>query len=313
MPSLKNIALRPFFLLLLIASAAKGQDLPTKDSRMGITLSLNCAFGTHFQRAGVNVNFYYAMNHVQVSSELRTYFSFKNLGPKFIYPELVLSPGLLFGYGRYTEYTNPFYNSVANHTGYSNSVGYSYNAYFNRRKTTQQTGIISLQFDQISLITENDILAKPMLDRFRTAAFLIQYQYKDQFQAAINCTMWTGQMGKKQSSEKDEFYYHCYMDTSEAVYPNTSHGLLSGQFKYNVGYVQNIQANAGIDAEQIRNAVQNRFIHDMRWIPEKWKKAKNCHIPMIGQKGEQYLYEEGQQIRSPKLYLNVFSNANLFY
>jgi hypothetical protein len=271
------------------------------------------AFGTHFQRFGVNFNFYYVRDFFQANSEIRLYYSFKNLGPKFINPELVLSQGVVFGYGPTHNPYNAFINSVSNQTKYMHSVSYSYNVYINPVRTAQRTGILSLQFNRVSLIAENDLLAKPALDRFRTAAFLIQYQHENQFQAAINCTMWTGMMGKKRPIHHPKFYYDCYMDTTGGMYHGYSHGLLSAQVKYNVGWSQNVQLNAGLDAEQVRNAVQNKFIHDMRWIPKKWNHSNNCHIPMLDEKGQQYLYREDQKIRKPKMYLNLFSNAGVFY
>jgi hypothetical protein len=103
------------------------------------------------------------------------------------------------------------------------------------------------------------------------------------------------------------------MDTTGAVYRKTSGGMLSAQFRYNAGYLQNVQANVGVDAEQIRNAVQNKFIHDMRFIPKKWNKSHNCHLPMLDEQGEQYLFRPGQKIRKPRPYLNLYANANVFY
>ena len=41
----------------------------------------------------------------------------------------------------------------------------------------------------------------------------------------------------------------CSMDTVGGVYTNTSHGLLSLQVKYHVGYSQNVQLNAGMSKE----------------------------------------------------------------
>jgi hypothetical protein len=271
------------------------------------------AFGTHFQRLGLNLHIYITSHSFQSNSEIRAYFSFKNLGPKFIYPELVLSQGIVYAYGHDRDFLNPFINSISNQTIYSNSIAYSYNAYFNKRKTTQQTGSIAIGYNNISIITENDILARPMLDRFRTAAFLVQYQYEDKFQAAVNCTMWTGQMGKRTAVDNDKIASGCYMDSTGGVYANTSHGLLSAQVKYYPGSSQNVQVNCGVDAEQVRNAVQNKFIHDMPLIPKKWHKTKNCHIPMLDEKGNPYLYEKDQKIRKAKLYLNAFTNANVFY
>lgn len=310
---IRNILLRCFLVLALFPSRFRAQDLLASTSNFGFNIGLNLAFGTHFQRLGFNLNFFYFNNFFQANSEVRAYFNFRSLGPRLHYPELVLSEGLVFGYGGTKTWNNPFLSSVSNQTAYENSVAYSYNAWFNRRKTTQQTGIIALQFGAVSLITENDILARQTLDRFRTAACLLQYQEKDKFQAAFNCTMWTGSMGRRHEIAKPEFMQGCYMDTVGGVYANTSHGLLSAQIKYNVGNSQNLQLNAGADAEQIRNAVQNKFIHDLGFIPKKWTKTRNCHIPMLDQNGNAYLYEEGQKIRKPRLFLNVFSNANVFY
>ena len=297
----------------LFSGQLKSQDLIVKQKQLGFNAGANLAFGSHVRRLGINLNFFYLNGDFQTNSEVRLYFNFKNLGPGGFHPEIVLAQGILYGYGKKEIYFNPFLNSISNQTGHVNSFAYSYNAFFKTKKINQQTGIFSIEVNRVSLITENDILARGYYDRFRTAAFLIQYQFKDKWQAAINCTMWTGQHSKKKASESPEFYNGCYMDTTGGRYTNYSHGLLSAQFKYNLGYSQNVQANLGVDAEQIRNVMQNKFIHDMRFIPKKWNKAKNCHIPMLDGKGNQYLYSKDQKIRAPKLYWNVYSNANVFY
>lgn len=297
---------------MLFVTSFKAQDLVYNNSNVGFNIGANFAIGSHFQRFGINFNLYYVNNFFQSNSEARAYFNFKNLGPKKIYGELVLAQGVVFGYGAKQTFFNPFINSVSNQTGFLNSVGYSYNFYYNKVKTKQQTGIVSLQFNAISVIIENDILARPILDRFRTGAFLIQYQYNNIFQAALNCTMWTGAMGKT-VRDNANFPAGCYIDTTGGTYTNYSHGLLSAQFKYNMGLSQIIQANVGIDAEQVRNAMQNKLIHDVAFLPKKWFKRTNCHIPMLDMNGEQYLYKPEQKIKKPEFYWNVFSNANLFY
>lgn len=313
MGPLKKILVKAAFVLLFLPSKICAQDLLVSESNFGFNVGLNFAFGTHFQRLGINLNLFYLNDFFQANSELRAYYNFKSLGPKFIYPELVLSQGIVFGYGPTHNLFNPFISSVSNQTRYSSSFAYSYNVFLNKKQTSQRTGIFAFQFNKVSLIAENDLFAKPFFDRFRTAAFLIQYQYDDLFQAAINCSMWTGRMGKKSGILNEHFYYECFMDTTGGTHTNTSHGLLSAQVKYHVGYSQNVQASAGIDAEQVRNVVQNKFIHDMRWIPKKWNKARNCHIPMLDQKGQPYLYSDDQKIRTPRIYLNIFTNGNLFY
>ncbi|HOZ88406.1 MAG TPA: polymorphic toxin type 23 domain-containing protein [Bacteroidia bacterium] len=313
MTSKKKIAIIKFILLtLLIPAKTQAQDLLVSEQHFGGNIGLNLAFGTHFQRLGLNFNFFYINDFFQANSEIRVYMNFKNLGPKKIHPELVLSQGVVFGYGKLQSFFNPFISSISNQTGYANAFAYSYNAWFNPIRTRQQTGLVAFQFDRVSFIAENDILARGYYDRFRTGGFLLQYQYENQFQAAVNCALWTGKMGR-QVHDNREFNAVCYMDTTGGLYTRYSHGLLSAQFKYNVGYSQTAQANVGVDAEQIRNAVQNKLIHDMVFIPRKWITLKNCHIPMLDDKGEQYLHKPAQKIRKAKPYFNVFSNANLFY
>ncbi len=303
------------FLALFLSTLFKvdSQDLAEYNGKFGFNLGVNFAFGTHFQRVGFNLNGFIVANHLQLNSEARVYFSFKNLGPSVIYPECVLSQGIVLGYGKKIGYFNPFINSISNQTYYNSSFAYSYNWYINKIKTKQVTGIIGIQAGEFTLITENDILAKQVLDRFRTGAVLLQYQYQDYVQVAINCIMWTGQMGKTTPINKEEVFWKCYMDTTNGIYTQYSHGLLSVQTKINVGFGQTIQFNAGVDAEQVRNGLQNNLIHDLKFIPKKWNKAKNCHIPMLDTNGQQYLYDKNQKIRKPKPYFNVFSNPHLFY
>ncbi len=281
-------------------------------SDWGFNIGAVSALGNRFQRIGLTFQTYYCYNFAQANAEVRVYYNFKNLGPPARYNELVASAGLIFGYGKKQNEHNPFLSPVSNQTRYTNSVGYSHNLYFNKIKTTQWTGTIAFQFNQLSIISENDIFARQTLDRFRTGAFLVQYQYRNLYQFAVNCTMWTGQMCNKVTDDKD-FPFVGYMDTTNGVYTNYSHGLLSGQFKMALDYGQNVQANAGIDAERVRNFVQNRLIHDVIAFPGKRHKPINCHIPMVDTAGNQYLYRPYQKIKRTTPYWNVFTGASNFY
>jgi hypothetical protein len=302
-----------FLLLLLGGQGLPAQDLILSRGGWGFNAGLHLAFGTHVQRLGASCQLYYVHDFVQANTELRAYFNFRNLGPERRYPELALSQGLVIGYGGRQSWYNPFLSPVSNQTGYLHALGYAYSVWLNPVRTSQQTGVIALQFGRLSLIAENDLLARRSLDRFRTGAFLLQYQHRDLFQAALNCSMWTGKMGTKRSSSRPEFRHGCYMDTTGGVYADRSHGLLTAQLKYHPGYSQVLQLNAGIDAEQVRNLVQNKLMHDLYFIPKVWQKTRNCHIPMLDQQGQPYLYEPGQEIRAPRLYLNAFTNPGLFY
>ncbi|HWY39110.1 MAG TPA: polymorphic toxin type 23 domain-containing protein [Bacteroidia bacterium] len=282
------------------------------ESNWGFKVGAVMAIGTKFQRVGLSLQTYYLYNFVQANAEVRSYVNFKNLGPKRKYAEFVTSGGIVFGYGPKQSCYNPFLSSVSNQTGYTYSFAYAYNAYWPCKiKTRQQTGTLALQFNNFSIISENDILGHTYYDRFRTGAFLLQYQYQNKYQFALNCSMWTGQMGNKITGDPN--FPAGYMDTTNGAYTHYSHGLLSAQVKTYLDQGQNVQANIGLDAEQVRNFVQNKLIHDMIFIPRKWFKPKNAHIPMLDREGNQYLYKDGQQIKKTELYWNVFSNASLFY
>lgn len=283
-----------------------------RQQNFGFNIGAIFALGNKFQRIGYTLQTYYYSNFIQVNAEVRAYYNLKNLGSQKEYGEIVSSLGLVLGYGQKQTWHNPFLSPVSNQTKYQNSIGYSFNAYFNKVKTTQQTGTLAFQFGSFSVIADNDLLAKRILDRFRTGAFLLQYQYQDYFQAGLNCTMWTGQMGHAIRDDKD-FPFIGYMDTTGGLYTNYSHGLLSAQFKGNIGLGQNLQANVGVDAQQVRNFMQNRLIHDMAFLPKKWFKRINCHIPMLDSADNQYLFRKEQRIKEPEFYWNVFSGASLFY
>jgi hypothetical protein len=305
---MRKVKITICFLLGFYATVFSQLEL---EKNFGVNVGFVGAFGTHVQRFGIVVQGYALYNFAQINASFRVYDNIKDLGPKGEHPELGGSIGLCLGYGNKSKEENWFMTSVGNQTGYKNSVAYSYNIWYNKIKTSQVTGIISLQFNHFSFITENDLLAKPVLDRFRTGAFIIQYQSK-QIQYGINCTLWTGKMG--QPVKNDSVYPGVgYINDVDGVYSNISHGLISGQVKYANEYGQYLQANAGVDAEKVRNVVQNKIIHDMPFVPKKYNKANNLHIPMTDTTGHQYLFRKDQKIKRTTLFLNGYMSPNIFY
>jgi len=278
----------------------------------GINGGIIIAIGNKIDRIGISINAYYLKNNFQVNPEFRVYYNFKNLGPKKQYIEAHAALGIVYGYGEknYTD-TNFFYSSVSNHSFSKNSVGYSFNYYFNPIGTAQQTGILAFQFNQFSFLAENDIFALPKLDRYRTGAFLFQYR-KEKTQVGINSTLFTGQMGNKILDKK---YPHSnlYKSSSGGKYTSSSHGLLSAQFQHILPNHHKIQASLGIDAERVRHAIQNRLIHDQLFLPKKWQNKHGAHIPMLDQNGKQFLFKEDQKVKKANLYFNLFSNPSIFY
>lgn len=277
----------------------------------GINLGVVSALGSHFNRFGFTLQTYVVYDFAQINASFRVYENYKNLGPKLSYTEFNGGLGLCLGYGAKHTEQNLFVSSLGNQTAYQNSIAYSYQFWKNDIATSQVTGQLAFQFNKITVITENDLLAKPILDRFRTGAVLIQYQDKN-IQYALNCTMWTGKMGP--GVKNDSLYPAIgYLSGVGGIYSTLSHGLLSAQIKTANNYGQYLQANLGVDADQVRHVLQNKLMHDMPFVPKKLNKAQNLHIPMIDDKGEQFLFREKQKVRKPKLFLNAFTSPTLFY
>lgn len=313
-PSYKNYRmLYRLLLLVILVIPCTAQVVPYQGSTIGFNAGLHFSVGSHIQRVGLFTNFYFIKNHFQANTELRYSYNFRYLGPRLKHGELQLSQGLLYTYGPANARLNPFITVLSNQTAYQNSFGYVYQLYLNNIGTKQQTGIIAIQVQDYSLYVENDLFAKPALDRFKTGAIALLYNYKMQWQGGIKAMLWTGQMGHKHSTESMQIRSHCYMDTSGGKFTNYSHGILLAQFDYNLGYSQIGSLSAGVDAEQVRNALQNKLLHDQVFLPKAWRNYKNCHIPMLDKNGNLFLYSEGQQIRKPNLFINGALNQSVLY
>ena len=103
------------------------------------------------------------------------------------------------------------------------------------------------------------------------------------------------------------------MDMSHSLYGNVSAGLFSAQVQYAASYGQILQGSIGIDAEHVRNFVQNKLIHQVLFSPKKGRWRGGSDLPMIDAKGKMYLYKKDQRVRPAILYLDLFANPNLFY
>jgi hypothetical protein len=298
------------FILVLVTWLSQSKHVlgqQFQQGKVGVNVGVILGLGTHVNRFGVNINAYFQSGSFQINPELRLYFNAKNIGPNMQSVEGVAGVGFVYAYGKKDSIINPFYSPVNHQSTRSNSFGYAFRYYFNDIETNQATGTIALEVNKFSFIAENDLFSGvPRLDRFRTGAFLLQYQH-DKLLFGLNSTLFTGQMGERVN---DESYPHSgiYENTIGGKHANSSNGLLSAQIKYAGEFYQTYQANIGIDSERLRHAIQNRFIHDMMI-----GRGINAHVPMIDDKGEQFLFKEGQKVKPMKFYLNGFTNASIFY
>ena len=246
---------------------------------------------------------YAGLDRFQLNQELRITYNLKTPGPPLRHWECIYSAGAVVAYGKPWYAIDVFYSSISNQRPFRNSIGYAHNFYLNRIGTYQRTGTIHVQVARLSLITENDILAEPGVDKFRTGAVLLQYRHNEQLQIGLNCTAWTGRFGRRKIFSDSSW---CYMDTLGGRFTSYSHGLLSAQAKFMLPYGQQLQASAGLDAEQVRDGLQNQVMHSLF-------DRRNCYMPLIDRGGKIFLYPDRQRLRRATLYSQAQANPAIFY
>jgi len=294
--------------IFVLFSLFSGLPLYASDWDAGVVAGLTVNVGNKIRNAGIFVSAWGRYDFVQFNSGIRFCYNFKNLGVPGRYMEFNGYGGLLIGWGKCDSVKNPFVNNVSNQTMRRNSFAYSYNIYRDGIGTSQKTGAIALQFNKLSLITENDIIGDNN-DRFRTAGTTIQYRHETTV-LGLSAILWTGEKGERITGT-DYPSRNGYKKLER--YGQYSHGILCMQAMQYLDYGQNIQTSAGIDSERVRHVVQNKIIHDLAFLPARWVKDPSSHAPMLDTDGNMYLYRPEQKIRKPTSYFNAALNPALFY
>ncbi len=280
--------------------------------RGGITIS----FGSHLREFGLMFSGYGFYQNVQLNTLGRITWYSRHIGPPGRGREIQLGIGGVVAIDPYDRLYNPFHSVVGNQTGKRYSIGYGHNFYWDTQHTSQQTGIIGLQIGHYEFAHENDIFSTVSSDRYRTAALSIYY-FNGFDRIGINSTMLTGNTNSKKTKKiRDKetgFSRYGYLDLSDSEYGNVSIGLLSVQWNRYFEYGQTSRLNIGIDSDHVRNIIQNKFFHDMYFVPQAINKAQNLHVPMIDENGNPYLYKDEQKVRADKFYYQISLNRPGYY
>lgn len=312
------------FTHLLICSLipSSGYSQTFQFDNVGLRFGVSLSLGTHLNQLSLLGDAYFLpADRLQVNVNVRAGYTGKGYGPPSERSEIRLSVGTLLGFGEKQEYNSPFLSQVGNQTGYTHSLGYAYNFYVDDVKTSQRTGTISVEVDRFFLITENDAFADPILDRFRTGTMLFGFE-QDGWRITINSLLWTGDpasKGRRNLRVEDYPARFGIVDLSDATYGRYSHGVLSLQVERyvplgeDVNWGQVIRAEMGLDAEQVRHGLQNRLIHDAFFLPKKWNKVQNRHVPMLDVNGFPYVFLDNQKIRKPRFFGQLHLNPALFW
>ena len=300
---------------LFITSSLYSQSISGENYQGSV--GLNLTFGTTVNRIGLFAKGFYIHKDVQFNLDTRYHFNISSYGPRLSGPEWSLKGGVVWAWGEQASIENPFLSPVGNQIEKTNSLGYSFNYYWDKIGTNQATGTLSVQFDKVNFIMENDAFAPPAADKFRTAAIKFTYRIQENTYLTINSTLWTGDpFTDMLDTQRDLAHYpsrYGFRDMSYTKYGKFSHGILSVGLQQILPFQQEIRYNLGVDSEWVRHILQNVIIHDLYFIPNIINPAKHPHIPMVSNTGEQYLFYSHQEVKPASFYGQFSMNGTLFY
>ncbi|BDS11622.1 polymorphic toxin type 23 domain-containing protein [Aureispira anguillae] len=302
--------MKQFFLLLTICftSTITTAQLNFAEG-FGGQIGLSFNLGSHFNRIGLIAKLFYHYEHIQTNVQFSAYYNARTFPMGIPSWEGQLRLGLVATFGiKDSSYYSPFINEVSNQTSRPYSIGYSYNFYLDNVKTSQLTGTFGFGIYGFSLLMENDFLAFLQEDKHRTGAMGLYYRIKNTQIGLVNIAWTADPYGPKSKTMKSKQFpaKYGYRLMDGVLYQANSAGVLAVQVEQSLGYGQYLGASIGIDADQIRNTFQNKLIHDSFLLTDP-------HIPMIDLNGEQYLYQEGQEIRPARFFFQIIGNNTALY
>lgn len=285
-----------------------------KSQNFGASAGINLSLSTHINRIGFNIGGFYLTGNIQINNTINYYYNFSTLGKSQRGHEFQYSIGGMVNYGPENPIDDhQFLDALTNNSENFYSIGFAYNIYVDQMETTQNTGSISFSAGGFRFVTENDILAFTNTDKFRSAAVMLEFT-DGQYAAQVNSLLWHGDAKKTPTIKNDDYpARHGWRDFRDTKYGRFSNGIFSVGFRAAGLKYQNAGLFIGIDSEKVRDIIQNRFVHDLPFIPSSWIKAKNFHYPMLAEDGEPYLYKPNQKIRKDRFYLSLQLNNNIFY
>lgn len=282
-------------------------DIGLKINRLGIYTSGNLLWA----RSSSNNNI-----DMQLNVENRAYYCFNSFGPPKKRWEWQPAAGMVVCWGKKDSTLNDWFYGVAQNRTYRPfAIGYAYRIYADNINMGQYSGALSFQYKYWRLMVENDILAGKGSDKFRTGALRLTFQRQKWSFGLVNILWTCDHKGAKRVRDNSNYpARYGYYDMSQNPWRAFSMGVLAFQVRYALPtYRQWLTANIGVDDERVRHIVQNKLIHDMPFVPNKWNKSRNPHVPMIAADSTLYLYKPDQRLRPTRLWLQSGIDSGDFY
>ena len=276
--------MRNLFILkvFLVTSISFSQTLSTNNFGLSTGILLN--FGSHVNSVGLSLRTYYSDYFFQLNTGSTVTRNIHSYGNRKKYWESRSYLGLILLGGVRNNTVDFQLDGLTHQTKFKNALAYNYIWYFDNVGTSQVSGGWSFHINKIGLYFENDIFGGQGKDRFRTGNILISYRYKE-YKFGTGVYLWTGETNgsvwDKTFSKDCPNGFKCI---DKLPFGKTSHGIWYSSAIYNLSYGQTAHLKIGIDSENIRNSVQNRFVHDLIFLPKSIER-KTPHYPRLNEQG----------------------------
>lgn len=284
---------------------------------------INVQVRTNFGYPENNIGFaligeYRANENIELVLAYNLMYHFRNFGPDINHLEhsIIGTTHYVWGDRIQNEDDDLSYIKYLDSRRFRNSLGYTWQRYFNAIGTSQNVGTIHMRFNKTVSQFSNDVFANVNgKDRYRTGGFAFGF-YEKKTLYISKLLIWTGDSHCKEMKKIRKSDYPArwgYRDITDCNYGRFSHGILSFGVTRDIGHGQSIGGQIGIDSERIRNFVQNRVFHDLYFVPRLINKTRNLHLPMKTIDGGNYLFKDGQEIRSNRFVWQFSLNPSTLY
>ena len=116
------------FFFLFITNSLYSQSISGENYQGSI--GVNLTFGTTVNRIGLVAKGFYIHKDFQFNLDSRYHFNISSYGPRLSGPEWMLKGGFVWAWGEESNIENPFLSPISNQIGKTNSLGYSFNYYW---------------------------------------------------------------------------------------------------------------------------------------------------------------------------------------
>jgi hypothetical protein len=292
-----------FFPLWLTAQAFK---TPEFGWNAGITLQ----FGTHINGLGIQINGYFTDRFYQINLGEQLTFQFSDLGQRKKFFQSRFSSGLVLLGGKKANSRDFQLNGLYHNTSYNYGIAYNYLWYHDNIGSTQRSGGWGIHLKRTSILFENDIFGGQGKDRFRTGHLAVSYR-DSIWKFTSGFSIWTGETaGTDWQKITFDGCPNGFRSLEDKPFGKTSHGIAYIGFDYGYGSSQWLSYKIGMDSERLRHQLQNRFLHDLIWLPKKLPRH-TPHYPMLDQKGCPVF--DKNDARKNKLFFQGGINTNWSY